>query len=117
MRLRVPRPAAWFARTVLLPRMLAAERFPRGAEAPAEVRPDLARARAFDQPEMRAHLCAVAEAAARALRDADEQRPAVRVTHAYFGPLRSLAALRLLSAHTRHHAAGVERRGAAGWPA
>ena len=32
------------------------------------------------------------------------QRPAPRVAHAYFGALTPHAALRLLSAHTRHHA-------------
>jgi hypothetical protein len=104
---RTPRPVAWFARTVLLPRLLARETFPRGAQAPAEVVPDGARAQAFDQSQMHTHLTAVATRAAEALREA---RPDVRITHAYFGPLRPLAALRLLSAHTRHHADGMRRR-------
>lgn len=111
MQRRTPAPVAWFARTVLLPRLLASERFPRGAQAPAEVVPDLARAAALDQPAMRHHLDAVAREAVAALQDAARHRPGIRITHAYFGPLRPLAALRLLSAHTRHHTEGMRGRG------
>lgn len=111
MRMRVPRVAAWFARTLLLPRMLAAERFPRGARAPAEVVPDPAETRRLTPDAAITRLRRIAGEALHALQDADRHRPSVRITHAYFGPLRPLEALRLLSAHTRHHTAGIARRG------
>jgi len=112
MRRRTPAPIAWFARTVLLPRLLAAQRFPRGAQAPDEVVPDDRIAASFDQAAMRTHVRTLAETALEALRDAEQTRPHVRITHAYFGPLRPLRALQLLSAHTRHHTEGMRRRGA-----
>ncbi len=45
-----------------------------------------------------------AEQAAEQLRQAAARRPVPLVTHAYFGPLAPLATLRLLTAHTVHHA-------------
>jgi hypothetical protein len=108
MRLRVPRLGAWFARRVLLPRLLRAGTFPRGAVSPPEVAPSPAEARALTAADARARLVRAADTAARLLRDAEGRRPAVRVTHAYFGPLAPRAALRLLSAHTRHHARRLE---------
>lgn len=110
MRQRTPIPVAWFARTVLLPRLLAAERFPRGAQAPDEVVPDQHEASTLDQAAMRVRLERVAAEAVDALREAERSRPSVRITHAYFGPLRPLLALRLLSAHTRHHTKGMRQR-------
>lgn len=107
MRRRTAAPAAWLSRTVLLPLLLATRRFPRGAPAPAEVRPDLAEAATLGRDEAVDRLLRAAAYAARALRQAAVERPALRFTHAYFGPLRPLATLRLLSAHTRHHAGGL----------
>jgi hypothetical protein len=111
MRRRTPAPVAWFARTVLLPRLLASKTFPRGARAPDEVVPDRQTAATLDQVAMRACLEQAAAEAVDALREAARSRPRVRITHAYFGPLRPLLALRLLSAHTRHHTEGMRRRG------
>ena len=45
----------------------------------------------------------VANEAAATMRRVGRNRPAPLMTHAYFGPLAPYAALRLLSAHTRHH--------------
>ena len=104
MRLRSAPPIAWLSRTLLLPLMFATKRFPRNAPAPREVRPDLDEAARLGQPAIAARLGESAAAAAAALRDADGRRPTTRFTHAYFGSLSPLATLRLLSAHTRHHA-------------
>ena len=104
MRLRVAPPVAWFSRTLLLPVILATKRFPLGATAPAEVVPDTAEARLLLPDAAAARLQRVSKQAAVALRRAAGERPAPRLTHAYFGALNPLAALRLLSAHTRHHA-------------
>lgn len=102
MRLRTHPLLSWLARRILLPRLLAQERFPRGAAAPAELRPDLERARRLSQRVALSLLHKEAAAALVALQSA-RVRPDVRITHAYFGPLSPLEALRLLSAHTRHH--------------
>jgi hypothetical protein len=111
MRRRTPAPVAWFARTVLLPRLLALKSFPRGARAPDEVVPDPHLAASLDQAAMRTRLQQAAAEASDALREAARSRPGVRITHAYFGPMRPLLALRLLSAHTRHHTEGMRQRG------
>lgn len=107
MQLRVAPPVAWFSRTLILPVVLATRRFPQGAAAPAEVVPDAAEARLLLPDAAAARLQRVAEQAAAALRRAAGERPAPRVTHAYFGALNPHATLRLLSAHTRHHARGL----------
>lgn len=110
MRLLVPRPLAWAARTFILPRMLDSKRFPRGAEAPAEVRPTdihatmVGKADAKRQLESRAAECLAAFDAAW------NTTPALTITHAYFGPLPLLQTLRMLNAHTRHHTQGMEWR-------
>ena len=103
MRLLVAAPKAWLLRTFLLPAMLATKRFPTGVGAPREVRPDAAEAERLTRDEAASRLTRVAGEAADALRSVAERRSDVRFTHAYFGPLPPLTALRLLSAHTRHH--------------
>lgn len=100
MRLRVPAPMAWVLGRFYLPVILARGRFPRGAIAPVEVRPAADAAGALTIPEGVARLRASAAAAATALMDAPRS---LRVRHAYFGALSPATALRLLSAHTRHH--------------
>ena len=104
MRLRVAPPVAWFSRTLILPVILATKRFPRGATAPAEIVPDAAEARLLLPDAAATRVQRVSEQAAAALRRAAGERPVPRLTHAYFGALNPLATLRLLSAHTRHHA-------------
>jgi hypothetical protein len=106
--------AAWLARTVVLPAMLATGRFPRGVAAPEEVVPDLGDAERVTFDTAAARLTATSGAAAAALRRAAAERPRLRVAHAYFGPLAPLTALRLLSAHTRHHARGLAAPGPPG---
>ena len=109
MRLRVATPVAWFSRMLLLPVILATKRFPPRAIAPAEVVPDAAKAGLLLQDAAAARLERVSGRAAAALRRAAGERPVPRLTHAYFGALNPLATLRLLSAHTQHHARKLAR--------
>ena len=104
MRLLVPRPVAWLSRTLVLPLLIALRRFPQGARAPAEVVPDAAEARRLVPEAAAARLRQVSDEAAVALHRAAREQPALRVAHAYFGTLTPRGSLRLLSAHTRHHA-------------
>jgi hypothetical protein len=110
MRLRVAPAAAWLSRTLLLPVLLATKRFPRGAAAPLEVLPHLALAEQLGLPDAVERFRTAADEAAAALRQASRERPKLRVSHAYFGPLTPRATLRLLSAHTRHHARALGRQ-------
>jgi hypothetical protein len=103
MRVVVPRPVAWLARNVLLPLFLARRTFPKGAEAPAEVRPDLSAAASLSPSAACTMLQHVAQAAIDAMHAADGVRPPRRFVHAIFGPLDPLLTVRLVSAHTRHH--------------
>ncbi len=105
MTLRVPPVAAWFSGRFILPLLLTFERFPRGAESPVEVLPDLAEAELLSPEGAIARLEDTARRAAHAL----GQPSAPRVVHAYFGSLPARQALRLLSAHTRHHARGLRQ--------
>jgi hypothetical protein len=107
MRLRISQPGAWFLRTLMLPVIFATKRFPRGATAPVEVVPDAAEARLLMPDAAATRLQRVADQAAAALRRAAAERAATSFTHAYFGRLAPHATLRLLSAHTRHHARGL----------
>lgn len=99
--------ASWFARTIVLPLMLTARRFPSGARAPREVRPDEVESLQLDQPAMIARLRRAGAEAAEALQHASVTTPELRVTHAYFGALTPFTTLRLLSSHTRHHCDGM----------
>ncbi|HEX6626801.1 MAG TPA: DinB family protein [Gemmatimonadaceae bacterium] len=111
MRLRVSPPYAWVLRNLLLPVILATQRFPRGARAPREVVPDLEEARMLTPDAAAARLKRVADEAAAAFRRARRDGSAPLMTHAYFGALTPYVALRTLSAHTRHHARSLlERR-------
>jgi hypothetical protein len=110
MRLRVSKPYAWLLRNLLLPVIVATKRFPRGARAPREVAPDLEEARMLTPDAAAKRLTRVAAEAAAAFQQARRSRSAPLVTHAYFGPLAPYAALRMLSAHTRHHARGLRQR-------
>jgi hypothetical protein len=107
MRLRVPPAVAWASRLVLLPLSLVTRQFPRGADAPAEVVPDPEEAGVLTPQAAVDRLRVLAAEAAAALQHAP---PGARLTHAYFGPLSPYATLRLLSAHTRHHARGLAPR-------
>lgn len=111
MRLRVSKPYAWLLRTFMLPAVLATKRFPRGVRVPREVAPDLEEAKLFTPDAAARRLKHVANEAAAATRRAGRNRPAPLMTHAYFGPLAPYSALRLLSAHTRHHTRALAERG------
>lgn len=104
MKLRVSPLQARIARWLLLPFLLISGKFPKGAAAPREVRPPSAEAHALSRPDLIERLQRVAAEVAREVRATDARRPPVRVVHAYFGALRPLPALRLMSAHTMHHA-------------
>lgn len=110
MQLAVHPAAAWVAGHVLLPLLLRARRFPRGAAAPGEVMPSTHDAHATTPDRASADLGRAAANAVAALRKAEVQDPTARVVHAYFGALPPCQALRLLSAHTRHHAASLRRQ-------
>ena len=107
MRVVVPRPVSWLARRIALPVLLARRTFPKGAEAPVEVHPDLEAAASLSQSAAGVMLWAVANASIEALRGADRVRPQPRFVHAIFGPLDPFLTVRLVSAHTRHHARGL----------
>ena len=107
MRLLVLPSRARVLRTLLLPAILLTDRFPRGVRAPAEVVPDASERSMPDAALDR--LRRAAQEAAAALRRVDEGRPVRRVTHAYFGPLTPRTALRVLTAHTRHHTRALAR--------
>ena len=104
MRMMASPARAWLLRTLVLPVVLRTRSFPRGAVAPREVRPSSLDARGLTQRALEARLLQVASSAAQALRAADDRTPAPRLVHAYFGPLTPFTTLRILSAHTRHHA-------------
>jgi hypothetical protein len=103
MRVIVPRPVSWLARNIALPIFLARRTFPKGAEAPAEVRPDLGAAASLSQSAACVMLRTVSQASIDALHRADIVGPPRRFVHAIFGPMEPLLTVRLVSAHTRHH--------------
>ena len=110
MRPRVAPAVASLSRWLLLPLLLRTGRFLRGVGSPEEVRPDADAARRLDPGALLARLDRAAVEGARALRAADATRPPHRIVHAYFGALPPLLALRLVSAHTRHHVRAFARR-------
>jgi hypothetical protein len=116
MRPRVSPARARLLRWLLLPALLRTGVFPRRVPAPREIRPDRAEAGALSAAALQARLRAAASDAAGALHDAGTRSPRIRVPHAYFGPLAPLVTLRLLSAHTRHHARRFAARAPAGDP-
>jgi hypothetical protein len=103
MQMRTSPLVAWASRTFLLPLIIATRRFPRGATAPREVRPDATEVASLDVVGAMERLTRVADEAAHALHEANTTTPGRRVQHAYFGDMGMYQALRLLSAHTRHH--------------
>ncbi len=95
----------WWKRTVLrwkvLPKILYAEKFPKGAPAPKEARPKAGAA----SPEEAARL--LRENAGQfelRLSEAHAAR-SVRLTHSYFGKLTASQILKLMAVHAHHHRA------------
>ena len=104
MQLRRSPLVSWLSRIVMLPLMSLTKRFPKGVPAPREVRPDAAVAHAVSREALTARVQSAATAMLAALRESLASNSRVRVTHAYLGALDSYQTLRLLNAHTRHHA-------------
>jgi hypothetical protein len=109
MCLRVTALRAWTFRTLLLPVILSTGRCPRGAPAPREVVPDPLEGSTLEPGPAVARLEQTARDAASGLRLLATEARGKGVVHAYFGLLTPLAALRVLSAHTRHHARALAR--------
>lgn len=107
MRARVSPVRARLLRWVVLPVMVRSSWFPR-ARAPVEVRPPAN----ADDTELAPHgLRARLERAAAEVRsEVPAAHPGMRFHHAYFGNLAPRQAMRMLAAHTRHHARALARR-------
>lgn len=106
-----PRVKPWKARLLrwfYLPHLLRTGRFPPVA-APLELRPNEIEVEFFGPSLMVERVCERAMACEEALERADELKPGLRLTHPFFGPLRPLAALRLLTVHTAHHTRQLQR--------
>ena len=100
---------AWVLRTFVLPWILATSRFPR-AKAPREVVPDATETKQLTLDAVRTRLSRAAREASDALRTAGTSGSGTKMDHAYFGPLSPYTALRLLTAHTRHHTRGLTQK-------
>jgi len=110
MKMRLTPFQAWFLRTFIMPVVLVTDRFPSGADAPAEVVPDDGESASLSLDEATARVRDSASLAAAAIADAARAQSPVYITHAYFGRLPGLTAFRFVSAHTRHHARALDRR-------
>jgi hypothetical protein len=91
-------------RALVMPRMLRTRRFPEGAPAVREIRPDPA-AR-YERRETLDGLRRHADALVAALEAADPER-VPSVTHPFFGRLDPLKGLDLSTLHVRHHHAQI----------
>lgn len=94
-------------RHTVLPRLLQGKPFPAGVRAPRETRP---RDVNPDPMEALSELGALAQALELELTERSSNKGAC-LTHAYFGPLSARQGIRLLTAHTRHHAEQLEHAG------
>lgn len=103
--MRLPAWQRFFARVVVVPRILAGK-FPKRAPAPRESRP----AGGAATPAEGARI--LRESATKFERRLAEARAAgpARVTHPYFGRLEARTILRILSVHARHHLAQLPVR-------
>jgi hypothetical protein len=113
MRLVVSERYAWALRTFVLPWIIATTRFPR-ARAPREVVPGENETKQLTPEAARTRLMRAAREAANAFRGSAASPATPRMTHAYFGSLSPYTALRLLTAHTRHHARALTRKSVGG---
>lgn len=90
----------WLARTFILRRILRDGRFPGGARAPRETRPQ---GELPPQAEGLRNFLAAAEKLDAAAVKAHETKRDVRITHPYFGALNMTDALFLSAKHIEHH--------------
>ena len=75
-----------------------------------QVAPSENETRLLTRDAARTRLLRAAKEAADAFRTAGTNAATPRMTHAYFGPLSTYTALRLLTAHTPHHARALARK-------
>lgn len=106
---RVTPARARLLRLVLLPVIFRTDWFPTGARAPREVRPPESSARALTPDAVVSRLESAGRQLRASIRSASRD---FRFIHAYFGELTAHDAVRMLSAHTRHHARAMARRAA-----
>lgn len=106
MHLRVTPTRARLLHLVVLPIIFHSNWFPRGAAAPREVHPSTEVAHGLSPDLLVERLQSAASQLRASAPGADE---ALRIRHAYFGALTSLDAVRMLSAHTRHHTRTIAR--------
>ncbi len=110
MQMQVQRPAlvSALSRAILIPSLLRRGSFPSGGSSPVELDPLHHQQFGAVTAVRESALVALQRASNRtttAFRRAVEHAPERRIVHAYFGKLPLLTGWRLLSAHTRHHAA------------
>ena len=98
MRRVVPAWKRFLLRRRVLPKILRARKFPRGAPAPREIRPT---APGTSPDEALKNLAAAADRFAHA--SGAEPGARRRLTHPYFGPLTLVQMHRLLALHAIHH--------------
>ena len=103
MRMRATSASAWLSRTLLLPILVRTKMFPRGAPSPPELDPKGRTLVVGDQEGLVREISHTAGRAADGLERASKRQPQPLVTHTYFGPLRPLETIQLLTVHTRHH--------------
>lgn len=94
----------WLSRAAILPLMRLTGRFPKNVPAPRELRPDANLAHSPHREALTARVQAAATVALAQLRAAVDTKRHVRLSHAYLGSLDAYQTLRLLNAHTQHHA-------------
>jgi hypothetical protein len=95
---------AWITRNLVLRAALAMGVFPAGGRAPRAVQPDRVHAATRTREEALGTLRTEADRAVAILIAAARRRERMTITHAYFGAMSPLLTLRVLTAHTRHHA-------------
>lgn len=96
-------------RAIGLTSVLWLKKLPRGARAPREIRPPEG---PHDQHELLAELRESTEKFEQVFRETWERNAAKTVNHPYFGALDLVDSIRMVTVHTRHHAAVLPPPGA-----
>jgi hypothetical protein len=99
--------AIW--RAIGLTSILWRKKLPRGARAPREIRPSEG---SGDQGELLGEFRESVERFEASFRDALDASPGRMLCHPYFGRLSLVDAIRMITVHTRHHAAVLPPSGA-----
>jgi hypothetical protein len=98
-----------FWRAIGLTSVLVLRKLPRGARAPREIRPPEG---PHDQQELLTELREATEKFEQVFRAACERDGRKTVSHPYFGALDLVDSLKMVTVHTRHHAAVLPPPGA-----